>query len=280
MSQSSTHMLCSTFVSAKIRHGNLKTSVFNFCGSMLPGFADFNAKNNKKNLHDCNEYMNNDELRNTLKFSQLSRYANKQATTKLPRYTQSVAWLHSVHLLCTRQSVNGAYRDHYTNNLNKLSYGKNKETKVSPEQQEKMTQEVMASLQSSTYGKDYAQEHSSFFEEVENSDLEVVTENVAATTSSMEDELTNEVQSPPNPQKRISGKQRKASLEEYQQTFLQVPRIDDRKPVFVSSDVRDRLDRVVRILGGRRMSVSGIIENIVRHHLSLYEKDFEAWRKL
>ncbi len=60
MSQSSTHMLCSTFVSAKIRHGNLKTSVFNFCGSMLPGFADFNAKNNKKNLHDCNEYMNND----------------------------------------------------------------------------------------------------------------------------------------------------------------------------------------------------------------------------
>ena len=40
--------------------------------SMLPGFADFNAKNNKKNLHDCNEYMNNDELRNTLKqFSSL-----------------------------------------------------------------------------------------------------------------------------------------------------------------------------------------------------------------
>ena len=28
---------------------------------------------------------------------------------------QSVAWLHSVHLLCTRQSVNGANRDHYTN---------------------------------------------------------------------------------------------------------------------------------------------------------------------
>ena len=157
---------------------------------------------------------------------------------------------------------------------------KTKETKMFPEQQEKMTQEVMASLQPSSYGKDYAQKHSFFFEEVENSDLEVVTENVAATTSNMEDELTNEVQSPPNPQKRISGKQRKVTLEEYQQTFLQVPRIDDRKPVFVSSDVRDRLDRVVRILGGRRMSVSGIIENIVRHHLSLYEEDFEAWRKL
>ena len=126
MSQSSTHMLCSTLVSAKIRHDNLKTSVFNFCGSMLPGFADFNAKNKKKNLHDCNEYMNYDELRNTLKLSQLFSFTHKQATTKLPRYTQSVAWQHSVYLLCSRQSVNGAYRDHYTNNLNKLSYGKNK----------------------------------------------------------------------------------------------------------------------------------------------------------
>ena len=137
---------------------------------------------------------------------------------------------------------------------------------------------MVASLQSSTYGKDYAQKHSSSFEEVENSDLEVVTENVAATTSNMEDELTNEALSPPNPLKRISGKQRKATYEEYQQKFLQVPRIDDCKPVFVSSDVRDRLDRVVRILGGRRMSVSGIIENNVRHHLSLYDEDFEGWR--
>ena len=58
-------------------------------------------------------------------------------------------------------------------------------------------------------------------------------EKVAATTPYREETSTNEAQSPPNPQKRISGKQRKAKLEEYQQTFLQIPRIDDRKPVFV-----------------------------------------------
>ncbi|MCB6633044.1 DUF3408 domain-containing protein, partial [Bacteroides faecis] len=118
------------------------------------------------------------------------------------------------------------------------------------------------------------------YDDVENPELRAIVEKVAATTPYREETSPNEAQSPPNPLKRISGKQRKATLEEYQQTFLQVPRIDDRKPVFVSSDVRDRLDRVVRILGGRRMSVSGIIENIVRHHLSLYEEDFEAWRKL
>lgn len=92
-----------------------KNKRFQFLWQYVAGVCRLQRQNNKKNLHDCNEYMNNDELRNTLKFSQLSRYTNKQATTKLPRYTQSVAWLHSVHLLCTRQSVNGANRDHYTN---------------------------------------------------------------------------------------------------------------------------------------------------------------------
>lgn len=80
--------------------------------------------------------------------------------------------------------------------------------------------------------------------------------------------------------KRISGKQRRLSLEEYRTTYLQVPKITDRKPVFVSGEVRDRLDEVARRLGGRRMSVSGLLENIARHHLSFYEDDIEQWRKL
>ena len=159
-----------------------------------------------------------------------------------------------------------------------------KDVVLAPEQKELMEKEYLDFVKPSTYGnKANPSSCNSLYDDyddVENPELRAIVEKVAATTSNMEDELTNEVQSPPNPKKRISGKQRKATLEEYQQTFLQVPRIDDRKPVFVSSDVRDRLDRVVRILGGRRMSVSGIIENIVRHHLSLYEEDFEAWRKL
>lgn len=80
--------------------------------------------------------------------------------------------------------------------------------------------------------------------------------------------------------KRISSKHRKESLEEYRETFLQVPKLDDRKPVFVSREVRDRLDKIVRKLGGRRLSVSGFIENLARHHLNAYHEDIEVWRKL
>jgi len=80
--------------------------------------------------------------------------------------------------------------------------------------------------------------------------------------------------------KHISGKQRKESLEEYRETFLQVPTLEDRKPVFISREVRDRLDEIVRRLGGRRMSLSGFIENLARHHLEMYRDDVEGWKRL
>ena len=80
--------------------------------------------------------------------------------------------------------------------------------------------------------------------------------------------------------RRISGKQRRASLEEYKETFLTVPPIEDRKPVFLSRSTRDALDRIVRMFGERRMSVSGLVENIARQHLDTYGEDIEAWRKL
>lgn len=80
--------------------------------------------------------------------------------------------------------------------------------------------------------------------------------------------------------RRISSKLRRLSLDEYRTAYLQVPKIADRKPVFVSREVRDGLDRIVRCLGGRGMSVSGLVENLARQHISAYRNDIEQWRKL
>ena len=80
---------------------------------------------------------------------------------------------------------------------------------------------------------------------------------------------------------RVSSKQRKLSLEEYRATFLQVPRIVNRRPVFVSEGVRQQLDLIVlRLSETRRMSVTGLLENICRHHIETYKDDIEQWRKL
>ena len=79
---------------------------------------------------------------------------------------------------------------------------------------------------------------------------------------------------------RTSSRQRRASLDEYREMFMTVPKIIDRQPVFVSREVRDRIDSVVRRLGERKMSVSGFLENLARHHLDLYADDLEQWKRL
>ena len=80
--------------------------------------------------------------------------------------------------------------------------------------------------------------------------------------------------------KTMTSKQRKTSLLEYQQSFLIVPKITDRKTVFISNKLREVIVGIVRKLGTEKSSVSGFIENLVRNHLSEYKDDIESWKKL
>lgn len=80
--------------------------------------------------------------------------------------------------------------------------------------------------------------------------------------------------------KRTSLRQRKAAFEEYQKRFLITPKIKHRKPVFISEELRERLDEIARKLGCKGMSASGFIENLALHHLKMHEEDIEFWRKL
>lgn len=92
--------------------------------------------------------------------------------------------------------------------------------------------------------------------------------------------IVNVEQQPPTPpiQRRVSSKQRKLSLEEYRSTFMQPYKIEDRKPVFISGKLRKMLDKFACKIGEDRMSMSGLLENIVRHHIELYADDFEHWK--
>ena len=114
-------------------------------------------------------------------------------------------------------------------------------------------------------------------EELEQPDKTVTEEAETAMTDEPSGVTTGEAAMP---QKRVSSKQRRLSLEEYRTAYLQVPKIINRKPVFVSETVRDELDRVVRYFGSRGMSASGMVENLVRQHLETYREDIEQWRKL
>ena len=92
--------------------------------------------------------------------------------------------------------------------------------------------------------------------------------------------VDNAEEQPPVPtiQRRVSNKQRKLSLEEYRNTFMRPYKIEDRKPVFISGKLRKMLDKFACKIGEDRMSMSGLLENIVRHHIELYADDFEHWK--
>ncbi|MBQ7423899.1 MAG: DUF3408 domain-containing protein [Prevotella sp.] len=79
---------------------------------------------------------------------------------------------------------------------------------------------------------------------------------------------------------RVSSKQRRLSFEEYRSVYLPIPKIENRMPVFISSSLRDELDKMARRLGGKRMSASGIVENMVKHHLITYGDELKEWYKL
>ena len=70
----------------------------------------------------------------------------------------------------------------------------------------------------------------------------------------------------------------KEALADYRRIYLPVPAIEDRKPVFISGKLRKMLDKFACKIGEDRMSMSGLLENIVRHHIELYADDFEHWK--
>ena len=99
-------------------------------------------------------------------------------------------------------------------------------------------------------------------------------------TSTIEAAETVNVATSKLSKKTMTSKQRKTSLQEYQQSFLIVPKITDRKTVFISNKLREVIVGIVRKLGTEKSSVSGFIENLVRNHLSEYKDDIESWKKL
>jgi hypothetical protein len=92
--------------------------------------------------------------------------------------------------------------------------------------------------------------------------------------------INDELIEPTGNFKKVSARQRKIALEEFRQQFMQTPRIENRKPVFISEAIRDDLDRITRLFGERGLSVSGLVENLARHFLETYKDNVEQWRKM
>ena len=180
-------------------------------------------------------------------------------------------------------------------NIQKVISMKKKQVELTQEQcQEIIDQMTTRSFYKSGTGKVHNADELQTEESVESSIDDILPEPLPSAVKQIQtetvspiseetDELlpTNVVEEqPPTPpiQRRVSSKQRKLSLEEYRNTFMRPYKIEDRKPVFISGKLRKMLDKFACKIGEDRMSMSGLLENIVRHHIELYSEDFEHWK--
>ena len=76
------------------------------------------------------------------------------------------------------------------------------------------------------------------------------------------------------------AKSHKEDLAAFRETYLQPVRISHRKAVYVSDEIQQRLDFVVRRIGLQGASISGYVERVLREHLDGYKDSIEQWRKL
>jgi len=202
------------------------------------------------------------------KWQNISKLFNRIQLLDLPNYT---------HLFCSRQLVN--VRTETGVITKKIANMKKIESIEKDALTEMMSPSVSPSAaRDAEVKKSVEMELKDFNPKNRIADSVIEGEAVAEPQSIAESAVA--IEEPPTIQRRVSSKQRKLSLEEYRNAYLKVPTIIDRKPVFVSCEVRDRLEDYVRKLGGRKMSVSGLLENIARQHLDTYDADFEQWRKL
>ena len=180
-------------------------------------------------------------------------------------------------------------------NIQKVISMKKKQVELTQEQcQEIIDQMTTRSFYKSGIGKVHKADELQTEESVEPSIDDILPEPLPSVTKQAQTEavpsvaeVTDEVlptnvieEQPPTPpiQRRVSSKQRKLSLEEYRNTFMRPYKIEDRKPVFISGKLRKMLDKFACKIGEDRMSMSGLLENIVRHHIELYSEDFEHWK--
>lgn len=84
-------------------------------------------------------------------------------------------------------------------------------------------------------------------------------------STSEADNIIEEQQTP-------KSKGRTKAIDEYCQTYMSRNEVQGRQLVGVSDEVHESLSRIVADIGGKRIPLSGYVENILRAHLSEHKE--------
>ena len=69
---------------------------------------------------------------------------------------------------------------------------------------------------------------------------------------------------------------RKVGSGDYRETYFQKVELTDRQPLYVSRTTHEKLMRIVTVIGGRKVTVSSYVENILLRHFEQYQDEINT----
>lgn len=76
-----------------------------------------------------------------------------------------------------------------------------------------------------------------------------------------------------------SRRRRSIVLPDYERTFLVEADYDVRASLYVSAETKRTILEIVRKIGGRRLTATSFVDNILRHHIAVFRDDINRLYK-
>ena len=73
-----------------------------------------------------------------------------------------------------------------------------------------------------------------------------------------------------------TNRKRKGGSGDYRETYFQKVELADRQPLYVSRTTHEKLMRIVTVIGGRKVTISSYVENILLRHFEQYQDEINT----
>lgn len=78
------------------------------------------------------------------------------------------------------------------------------------------------------------------------------------------------------PEKQSVGRRKNRYNVDYSAVFLSRYELKSRQGIYIEKETNETVKRIVHNIGGERLSVSGFIENVLKHHFELYKEEINS----
>lgn len=105
---------------------------------------------------------------------------------------------------------------------------------------------------------------------------ELISQGVPSKQDSKPDEVPQEAKAETVQAEKPTPRKRKGGSGDYRETYFQKVELHDRQPLYVSRTTHEKLMRIVTVIGGRKVTVSSYVENILLRHFEQYQDEINT----